>query len=205
MKKVFIYGDVGIYGNYVRALETSGAEAVASRRIETSDSCDALLLPGGGDVSPCLYGSAYPHPRCVDIKRDVTEQYLIAKFMRRRLPILGVCRGMQILNVYFGGTLEDHMENAEKHIGADGDLYHAVKCEKNSFMEKVFGQSLIANSAHHQCVKICGKGISVCARAFGTDPEALEHSSGKVIAVQFHPERMDKSAADRLYGYFLSL
>ena len=89
MAKIFLYGVQGQYGNYCAALRAAGLEPVLSRDLYRSFDCAGLLLPGGGDIGAAL---------------DGTDQFLIESFTETRRPVLGICRGMQAINVYFGGT-----------------------------------------------------------------------------------------------------
>lgn len=202
MKKIFIYGKG--FENYLRALKNAGAEAIVSENAELSRECDGLLLPGGGDISPCFYNSAERLCSGVDLKRDCAEQYLIAIFLRQNKPIMGVCRGMQMLNVYFRGTLEQKIKRADMHYATGSDVYHPIFNNKGSFIYELFGETCTVNSAHKQAVKIIGSGLKICARAPDGTIEALQNPNKKIVAVQFHPERMEKGG-NEIYEYFLSL
>lgn len=202
MKKIFIYGKG--YDNYARALNDAGAQAVISENAELSRECDGLLLPGGGDVSPCFYNSAERFCTGVDLKRDCAEQYLIAVFLRQNKPIMGVCRGMQMLNVYFRGTLEQKIRRADMHYAAGTDVYHPIFSTQGGFTYKLFGEKFTVNSAHKQAVKIVGAGLKICARAPDGTIEAIQNLNKKIVAVQFHPERME-NRGNEIYEYFLSL
>ena len=107
---VFLYGVPGQYGNYAAALEAAGARVVLCRDLYRSLDCDGLLLPGGGDIRGPLPG---------------TETFLVDSFVRSRRPILGICRGMQALNVYWGGTLRD----ISGHQLPRGDMVHPTRAE----------------------------------------------------------------------------
>ena len=106
MKNVFIYGTCKKAKNYVIALKKAGVNAVVSTNIAKAEYCNGLLLRGGGDVYPWLFGKNIK-PQGVEFKRDIAELLLIERFYSKNLPILGVCRGMQILNVAFGGTIDN--------------------------------------------------------------------------------------------------
>lgn len=202
MKKIFIYAASS--DNYARAVENAGGEPVCSPNAELLRECDGLLLTGGGDISPCVYGSAENNCVNVDLKRDCTEQYLIAVALKLNLPIMGVCRGMQAINVYFGGTLRQKIDDCNLHYSDLGDVYHDIELSQNGFLHEIYGKSVITvNSAHRQCVKARGYGLSVCAKATDKTPEAAQNLNKKIIAVQFHPERMPQG--EKIYEYFLSL
>lgn len=202
MKKIFIYGEN--CANYKKAVERVGGEALVSLNAELARECDGLILPGGGDVSPCMYGSAEKNCRDTDIKRDCVEQYLIAVFLRKKSPIFGVCRGMQALNVYFGGTLNQTIPEKNLHFNADGDVYHDIKLNKRGFLYEIYKKpTLNVNSAHRQCVNARGFGLFLSSVSPDGVYESLENLSKKIIAVQFHPERM--TDGEKIYEYFLNL
>ena len=202
MKKIFIYGKT--CHNYKNAVEKAGATAIVSENAELARECDGLLLTGGGDISPCLYGSAENNCRNTDIKRDCAEQYLIAVFLRKKAPIMGVCRGMQALNVYFGGTLSQRIPEKDLHFCEDSDVFHDIKLNERGFLYQIYNKPAITvNSAHRQCVNARGFGLFFSSVSPDGVYESLENLSKKIIAVQFHPERME--GGEKIYDYFLTL
>lgn len=206
MKKIFVYGDENALLNYKHAIEKAGGKAVFSKDVAAADDCDALLLAGGGDVSPCFYGAIEKNCKSVNLVRDVTEQYLLAMFERRHAPVLGVCRGFQLINVYFGGTLSQTIENARLHDGEKGDVYHEIY-NASGFIAELYGKKLTVNSAHRQKIDLLGKNVRICAYAADKVPEALEVNDTRIIGVQFHPERSFGKGGDagiKIYDYFLS-
>jgi putative glutamine amidotransferase len=157
---------------------------------------DALLLTGGGDIHSLCYGHE-PHPKSYDQDpaRDATELLAADFALKRGLPILGICRGLQLLNVSMGGTLIQHIpggENAVKHEskGFAGLLLHTVSIEPDSQLHAIFGaEEMAVNSFHHQAAEKVGNGLKVSARAKDGIIEGLEAADGRaVLAVQFHPE-----------------
>ncbi|MBN1673946.1 MAG: gamma-glutamyl-gamma-aminobutyrate hydrolase family protein [Kiritimatiellae bacterium] len=170
---------------------------------------DALLLSGGGDIVSLRYGEE-PHPRTryQDPVRDAAELALIGIALDRGLPILGICRGIQALNVALGGTLvqdvASEVSGAVQHDTHERHpvLSHTVDIEPGSLLARILGATRTAvNSWHHQAVKALGKGLRVNARARDGVIEGVEADDGRpVLAVQCHPE-----ASSREYPLFQKL
>lgn len=163
---------------------------------------DGILFTGGADVAPERYNKPELRDVCeVDEKRDELEFSLAAKADERKLPILGICRGLQLLNVHYGGTLIADMPSAglPSHSKInDNDITNGVHIEPGSLLKRITGQieSDVA-SAHHQAIDDVAPGMSVSARATD-DPRIIEAIEWKdqdkkpyFLAVQWHPERMD--------------
>ena len=168
--------------NYEAALRLAGAQAVAE-----PSSAEALLLTGGGDVAPWRYGQLPSGAADIDEARDARELALVRDFLARGLLVFGICRGLQVLNVFFGGTLRQHIEG---HSQIDGrDRLHAV-CAEKGLLHALYGPRFTVNSAHHQSAGRLGEGLCVLARADDGTVEALAHETLPVFAVQWHPERL---------------
>ena len=160
---------------------------------------DGLVLVGGGDVDPALYGEApIPQVYGVDAASDGLELALVRAAVRRGLPTLCICRGMQILNVALGGTLEQHITVREDLLNhgrpSVGRALHAVDVEPASLLAKTQGGATrieACDSFHHQAVGRLGAGLTVTARAEDGLVEAIELTDPKgwLVAVQWHPER----------------
>ena len=128
-------------------------------------------------------------------------------------PVLGICRGHQLINVFFGGTLYQHLPEAELHKSHDGkDSVHSIKTVSNSVLAKLYGESFVTNSSHHQAVKKLGEGIRATAYWNEQYVEAIEHISYPVLGVQWHPERMcfkherdDTVCGAEILKYFINL
>ena len=138
--------------NYENALALVGAPLA-----ETPENADVLLLPGGGDMHPRFYGQALNGSEDLDEARDARELTLIDNFLCAGKPVIGICRGLQVLNVYFGGTLRQHIES---HSQIDGvDRLHAINTAPG-LLRELYGTRCTVNSAHHQAVSAAGDGAS---------------------------------------------
>ena len=168
--------------NYEAALALIGAECAGSPR-----EADCLLLPGGGDVHPRFYGCAISGAADIDEARDTRELALVESFLRAGKPVFGICRGLQLINVSFGGTLHRHiLGHAQVH---GRDRLHSVHAAPG-LLRTLYGVRFTVNSAHHQSVEALGAGIKVLACAPDGTVEAIAHESLPVFAVQWHPERL---------------
>lgn len=169
------------------------------------ESADALVLTGGHDVDPGLYGGDVGHPALVerDLRRDDFELQALAHALTLGMPVLGICRGLQLANVHFGGSLIIDIETAgyptHRRIG-DREGMHDISIEQNSLLRlKTSSERAEVNSSHHQAVLEPGSGLKVTARATDGIIEALELDQSPknqfFLLVQWHPERMaDKNS-----------
>lgn len=200
---VLILGDELRYANYKRAVEAAGGRARHASAPGFEAECDALLLPGGGDLEPWRYGQRNTASRGLEPWRDAAEFALLDHFVAARKPVLGICRGMQSINVYFGGTL---IQDLPGHGAIDGaDRTHAVFAV-SSCLVGVCGQRCTVNSAHHQAVETLGVGLQAVQWADDGVVEAICHRTLPVWGVQWHPERLPPgSCGQRLFAAFLAL
>jgi putative glutamine amidotransferase len=201
----------GPYPRYIEA--TQSAAARLGLDVEVIDLCarpeeaariDGVIFTGGGDVAPARFGKADEANRCEGIKlaRDDHEFRLCDIACARELPILGICRGEQVLNVHFGGTLITHIATASDHVKRDDgeDAQHEITTVAGSIVAQLASAGRAAvNSSHHQAVDRLGAPFVVTARASDGTIEAYEWAEpdGKpfFLAVQWHPERMNQSDA----------
>lgn len=195
---------VGI--NYPNAVLRSGhtpvilpccSDAQAVR--EMVSRTDALLLAGGGDLDPATYGAEpSPHLGTVIRQRDDFEFFLLAQAMLQRKPVLGICRGIQVINVFFGGTLyqdlpSEFSEQSALHQRPDlqWDEVHPIRIAPDSRLAQVLGTTACSvNSTHHQACRQIASGFSVTAQAGDGVIEAIESEDYPILGVQFHPERL---------------
>ncbi len=179
-------------------------------------SLDGLILTGGGDVHPSLYGKpeAIEHVEEVNEQRDAFELKVIEEALDAEIPILGICRGMQIMNVFLGGSLivDLPMAGYRSHVIRDGvDFRHPLELLPDSLLESIAGPGPHkVNSVHHQAVDEPGKGLKVVARSDDGVIEALEwvlkDRMPFLLLVQWHPERMadfDNPCSGRIAEHFL--
>jgi len=162
-----------------------------------ADKLDALVLTGGADVEPARYGAERrPETQDVDAARDESELRLLDAFVAAGKPVLGICRGIQVLNALYGGTLHQHLPLVI------GDLSHRpgpgrfgeieVLTEAGSEVAKAMGESARVMCCHHQSIDRLGEGLRVTARSADGVIEAVERDapgSQFMVAVQWHPEQ----------------
>ena len=202
---------------YVRAVARAGGRplliaptpADLDEPAELLELLDGVLVTGGADVGPAAYGER-PHAQteAAAAERDSFELLLVRAAAGRDLPCLGVCRGMQVLNVAYGGSLDQHLPDGlehDIHRGDDGVFAeHRVDVEPESLAALAAGAVQVAvRSYHHQGVATLGEGLSVTARAEGDGTvEAIEDARLRfMLGVLWHPE---EDEADRLIGAFVA-
>jgi gamma-glutamyl-gamma-aminobutyrate hydrolase PuuD len=181
---------------YRRALEVAGVAAVYSSPYEklAMESFTGLVLTGGTDVDPALFGEARgAETDPPDEERDRCEIALLDQALDMDLPVLAICRGMQMLNVHHGGSLVQHLDSTDAHRRRTPDKAepaHSVQIEPESLLASVCGiKRCDVNSRHHQAVDRLGRSLEISARAHDGVIEALERPDKRfVLAVQWHPE-----------------
>ncbi len=206
---------------YLDAIRRAGAEPIAVDPTDAMpDEFDGLCLTGGGDIDPERYGADNIASTDIDERRDAVELALLERALANDIPVLGVCRGFQLINVRFGGSLEQHhLGHSPKYppagtpvsddpAGADA-VRHVVTAEPGSKLAAACGdEPFIVNSSHHQVVTSDRLASELLATArVGELVEALESPAHRwVVAVQWHPERSAQVAAvaTRIFDAFIA-
>ena len=201
--------DVRVRANYCTAIVKSGHLPLVISRFgddklieEAVSRIDALVIPGGEDINPERYGDN-PHPKLgkMNKERDDFDFRLFAAARRRGIPILGICRGCQLVNVACGGTLHQDIpsEYPESKLKHNGE-WHRIKLAPESRLAKLLGVTdAEVNSYHHQCAKKLAPGFRVVARAEDGVVEAIESEREPIIGLQFHPEIMIHNGESLLF------
>ena len=200
-----------VNSDYVEAVLNNGGMPIAVPSVSMLDDpesalsfCDGILVPGGEDVSPWYYGEE-PSPGIQTIRPESDEAWMAAGryALEKKIPMLGICKGIQFLNVLCGGTLYQdlylqregsilHMQSLERSY-----LFHHVDIRKDTYLAGILGEGKHAvNSMHHQAVRELGRNLTVSAVAPDGTVEAIESSDVQIVAVQWHPEGLIHTAPE---------
>lgn len=194
-------GDVHLPVEYVDAVRRAGGRAMLVPPGDDDpeallDDADAVVLAGGGDLDPAIYGgSRHPTVYQTDSERDASEMELAQLVLTRGVPTFAICRGLQVVNVALGGTLHVHLPevygDAVAHrLPPREPVPHAVKVDSDALAARsMLATEIEPSSWHHQSVDRLGAGLRVVARAPDGVIEAVEHDTHPfLLAVQWHPE-----------------
>lgn len=178
--------------NYENALRQLGTEPVLTGGPCDPADYDGLLIPGGDDINPARFGEENRGSEGIDDALDALQFEAIGRFVAAKKPIFGICRGHQVLNVYFGGSLiQDLGEKNAVHRRQNGaDNVHGAVAEADSWLGQLYGTHFSTNSAHHQALGRIGDGLRVVSWSEDGVAEALVHETLPIFSVQWHPERM---------------
>jgi putative glutamine amidotransferase len=197
------------YAPYRRAVTAAGAEPVdLVPGTKALPDVDGLLLPGGWDVDPSFYGERRDEKLGeTDPELDETELALFGQARERELPVLGICRGQQVINVAMGGSLVQHLEGHEVRQLGRRHLAHTIEVDPASELGQAAGEHKVrVNSLHHQAIKRLGAGLQKSASGEDGTVEGVESDDGLIVAVQCHPEELttDLPWARRLFERFVA-
>lgn len=190
--KIAIIGrkkDTARYESYLAALP---AQTITTLFLGELSSCDAVLLPGGGDITPAFFGERNNGSRNIDTELDILQFQAVDHCIRSRIPLLGICKGMQVINVAFGGSVIQELATSGIHSYQGEDQYHMTFTAGDSFLARLYGKQFQVNSAHHQGLGRLGRGlipIQWCSEDHCV--EAIVHKELPIIGLQWHPERLD--------------
>ncbi len=204
---------------YPRAISAAGGLPLIPTDIyqlkDYAGMADGLLLCGGQGPHPRLYNEDFDDPdapKTVNVTRDEFEMAAIGAFIAAGKPVMGICRGHQMLNIYFGGSLVQNFP-AKGHPNHHYGTCHSVKADADSVLGRLIGTDIKVNSYHKNAIGRLAEGLKITAYSDDGIPEAMEHLSLPVFGTQFHPERMrgeERTPAlgpdmSPLFDYFLKL
>jgi putative glutamine amidotransferase len=195
--------------DYARAVsEAGGLPVQLPLHVDPADYAgrlDGLLLTGGTDVDPARYG-AEPDPAAYtpEPDRDRLELGFVDVAAEADLPVLGICRGVQVLNVWGGGSLRQHVPVHARFDVSAGHRVDELTIEPGTILHELYGPRLAVNSLHHQTIERAAEGWIVSARSSLGDIEALEWSGHDVVGVQWHPELLDTRDADPIFTWLVA-
>ena len=182
---------------YADAVAAAGGIPVTAYAYQGNEAFDGLLLAGGGDIDPAYYGETNHGSYPPDRTRDRCEMSLCRHFTEAKKPILAICRGCQLLNVFLGGTL---VQDLPHHAACN----HLTTNQENSVAYQIFGKESLVNSNHHQAIKQPAMEIKITQRCKQDGViEGFEHERLPILATQWHPEQLNHTLP--LFEHFLCL
>ena len=204
--------------DYAEELEKAGALTILIARLDPEDAdtvldqVDGLVLTGGGDVDPASYNEANADSSNMDPMADLRDIALVRGAREREMPVLGICRGQQIVNVALGGSLHQDMvgvDDTHPRFSDDAEernaYRHVVRFDEGSQLGKIYGAwEKKVNSLHHQSVDRLGEGLKSVGWTSDGHIEAIESTdSWPLLSVQWHPEMLHDGAEERLFSTFV--
>lgn len=194
--------------NYEAAVAAFGAAPIISTTEISIKQFDLLLLPGGGDIHPSFFNQKNTGSQNIDYELDKIQFQLLDLFIKEGKPVLGICKGMQLINIYFGGNILQTMipDSLAVHSYKETDSYHPVFLNPYTAFPAWLTPSLFSdkqkiNSAHHQCIDHLGDGLTILQYAPDFVPEAVAHLRFPILGLQWHPERLPVSGENALHPF----
>jgi len=196
------------YCDYARAVIAAGGLPVflpgSADPADYADRLDGLLLSGGTDIEPARYGQA----PCAELippepGRDAFEIGLLDGAARDGMPVLGICRGIQVLNVHGGGTLHQHVPPHACHAEPPNTVAHRVGLTAGSLAASLYGPSIQVNSLHHQIIDDLADGYDATGYSDDGAIEVIESRRRPWLGVQWHPEMMDSRDRDPVFDWLV--
>jgi len=212
----FENGEQHLHAAYAECLERSAALPIIAPMFDRRESAeeflarvDGLVISGGPAVTQGMFGNLPDDISEPDPRRLINDRWIIRTAIERRLPIFGICYGMQVFNAHFGGTIYADVDaqcNLEhSHSEQRGGKEHALLIEKDTYLHQILGSEyMYVNTRHIQAVADVGRSLRVCGRAPDGIIEAIESEDGLFLGVQFHPEQMGESTKP-IFDYLVEL
>ncbi len=167
---------------------------------------DGLLLPGGRDMDPKFYNEE-PHPKLklMSLERTESEIVILEEALKRNIPVLGICGGMQLINVFFKGSLyQDISSLISNALVHEKGSVHEITVEEGTLLQGIIKEkSFSIKSYHHQSVKTLGTGLRVCATCPDGVIEAIEGTDSFILGLQWHPEREESEISNSIFRAFM--
>lgn len=187
-------GDAATAAAKVREM---GASAVIVTGAFDPSQYDGMIIPGGGDLDPSRYGQANTASKNIDNALDDRQIDAVKKCAQAGKPVLGICKGIQLINVAFGGTLN---QNISGHMG----IWHAARVVASGWFSSIYSGSVSVLSFHHQSIQTVASGFQVDMRANDGTIEAISNNAKQIYGVQFHPEQMNNDTGNRCIKQFVA-
>lgn len=200
---IAIAGRMKDTGNYEKALQKLGIPCVTTLSTGEFQTLDGLILPGGGDITPSFFGEKNTASRNIDTELDILQLQALESFIRRKKPVLGICKGIQLINICLGGDIWQDLNTAANHRYKNSDQFHTSSIAPGNPLYTLYGPKLEINSAHHQGLRRLAPELEAIQWADDGVIEGIRHKSLPILGVQWHPERLSNGGL--LFSYFVSL
>lgn len=196
------------YADYSQAvIDAGGLPVFLPLDVDPADvieRLDGILVTGGDDIDPARYGADRdPQTQPSEPTRDTQELALLDVAVAARTPVLGICRGIQLVNVHAGGTLHQHVPEHAFLDEAGSVEQHEIELEAGSVLAGLYGERRRVNSLHHQSIDRIGRSLRTTARSTDGGVEGLEHETLPIVAVQWHPEMLTTASTDPIFAWLV--